>query len=80
MDSKRGKQKIKVKKAPYPDVQFPEPVKSGEEIPVMSDIQQRIAALKRRQTLPRPNAPRFSYDSDQPLHLIPQEKKDGAQD
>ncbi len=80
IDSKRGNPKIRMKKAPCPDKQFPESAKSGEEIPVMSDIQQRIAALKRRQTLPRPNAPRFTYDPDQPLHLIPQEKKDGAQD
>lgn len=80
MDSKRGSQKIKVKKALYPNEQLPEPVKSGEEIPAMNDIQQRIAALKRRQTAPRPNAPRFTYDPDQPLHLIRKEKEVGGHD
>jgi IS30 family transposase len=80
MDSKRGKQKIKVKKASCPEEQLPERVKSAEKIPVMSDIQQRIAALRRRQIQPRPNAPCFNYDPDQPLQLIPQEEKSGDQD
>jgi len=75
MDSHRGKQKIKVKKAPYPARQLSEPAKSREEIPVMSNIQPRIAALKQRQIQPRSNAPCFTYDPDQPLHLISQEEK-----
>jgi hypothetical protein len=78
-DSKRGNQKNRVKKAPSPDEQLPEPIKSGEETRVLSDIQQRIAVLKRQQTALRPNAPRFTYDPDQPLHLIHQKKKGRGQ-
>jgi hypothetical protein len=80
MDSKRRRQKNNVKKAPYPDKQLLETAKFGEEIPVIGDIRERIAALKGRQTQPRPNAPCFTYDPDQPLHLIAQKEKSGEQD
>lgn len=80
IDSKPRKQKTKRRKILAQNEQLPESAKHKEEIPIVNDIQQRIAALKRRPTPPQPNAPRFTYDPDQPLHLITQEKKGGGRD
>jgi hypothetical protein len=80
IDSKPGKRTTNAKKTPPLNEQLPESAKHGEALPVFNDIQQRIAALKRRQTPSQPNTPRFTYDPDQPLHLIPQEKKNGGKD
>jgi hypothetical protein len=81
IDSKPRKRKTNGKKVTAaPNEQLPESAKHEEELPAMNDIQQRIAALKQRQTPPQPNVPRFTYDPDLPLQLIPQDKKAGDQD
>jgi hypothetical protein len=82
MDSKRNKQQSKEQYSPNPKEQLQElAAEHRQENPAMSDVRQRIAALKQqRQAPPQANAPRFIYDPNQPLHLIPQEKKSGDQD
>ena len=48
----------------------PAPVASNDE------IRRRIAALKEKQTAPPgPDAKRFDYNPDQPLHLVQEEEK-----
>jgi len=46
------------------------------------DVKERIAALKRRRPPKEPQKPRFEYDENEPLRLIPrtnQEQKSGKQ-
>ena len=38
-------------------------------MPPSDEVRQRIAALKRQAAQPEPDAKRFDYDPDQPLHL-----------
>ena len=49
----------------------------NEDISDMNDVRRRIDTLKKR-TMPKTqtNAPCYSYDPTQPLHLLPKSKKD----
>jgi hypothetical protein len=51
-----------------------------EDILDMKNVQQRIAALKQRTTPTRTNAPSFSYDPSQPLHLPSKTEKSGDEE
>jgi len=63
--------KTKPRKVEPVPVMTTAPVKPALDrtMPPSDEVRQRIAALKRQAAQPEPDAKRFDYDPDQPLHL-----------
>jgi len=66
---KPRKEKSVPKMPTVPRTPPPAPVASNDE------IRQRIAALKQQTAQPEPDAKRFDYAPDQPLHLVREDGK-----
>ena len=80
IDSKMKKQQTKEQNPPDSNNKPQPPARINEGIPDISDVQQRIAALKKRTSPTQTNVPHFSYDPNQPLHLLPNMKKSGSEE
>ena len=80
IDSKMKKQQAKEQNPPRIGGNPQDRIRPNKEMFETDDVQQRITALKHRTTPTQTNAPRFSYDPSQPLHLPPNMKKSETED
>jgi IS30 family transposase len=80
IEVKLKKLQAKEQNSPDPNNKPQPPARINEGIPDTNDVQQRIAALKKRTSPTQTNVPRFSYDPNQPLHLLPNMKKSGSEE
>mgnify|MGYP001606707173 CR=1 FL=1 len=80
IDSKMKKLQAKGQNSQDPNNKPQPSARINEEIPDLNDVQQRIATLKKRTSPTQINVPHFSYDPDQPLHLLPNMKKSGSEE
>jgi hypothetical protein len=74
------KLQAKEQNSPDPNNKPQTPSRINEGIPDINDVQQRIAALKKRTSPTQTNVPHFSYDPNQPLRLLPNMKKSGSEE